>query len=115
INFQPSSGATPVGFLADSGAAFGIESNGYSYGWETSLPAGDLIRRNAGRSQDLRYDTLCQMQAGGNHTWSIAVPNGPYSVLLAAGDPSYSGGLYRIAAQDLLLLDGAPTSSNRWV
>jgi hypothetical protein len=79
------------------------------------LAGGNLLERKAGRSQDLRYDTLCQMQAGGNHTWELAVPNGPYSVHLAAGDPSFSTGAYRISAENVLLLDGAPSASNRWV
>jgi hypothetical protein len=63
----------------------------------------------------VRYDSLCQVQADGNHVWEIAVPNGPYSVLLAAGDPSFTNGFYRLAAENGLLLDGAPTASNRWV
>jgi hypothetical protein len=113
INFQPA--AVPTGFLADSGAVFGARAGGYSYGWETTLGAGNVIARSAGSSQDLRYDTFCQMQAGGNHIWEIAVPNGPYSVLVAAGDPAYATGAYRIAAENILLLNGAPTSSNRWV
>ena len=115
INFQPAGAAVPTGFRPDSGAAFGDRGDGYSYGWETTLAGADLIERGAGRSQDLRYDTLCQMQADGNHTWEIAVPNGPYSVLLTAGDPAYTNGVYRIAAENVLLLDGIPSSSNRWV
>ncbi len=115
INFQLASAALPAGFRADSGAVFGDRGDGYSYGWETNLAAGNVIKRGAGRSQDLRYDTLCQMQADGNHTWEIAVPNGPYSVLLAAGDPAYTNGVYRIAAENLPLLDGIPSSSNCWV
>jgi hypothetical protein len=75
----------------------------------------NLLERKAGRSQDLRYDTLCQMQAGGSHTWEISLPNGPYSVFLMAGDPSYVAGTYRIAAEGLLALDGAPNSADRWV
>jgi hypothetical protein len=55
------------------------------------------------------------MQAGGNHTWEIAVPNGPYSVLVAAGDPSYTTGTYRIQVEDVPLLAGAPAAADRWV
>jgi hypothetical protein len=115
INFAPATAAVPTGFLVDSGAGFGARGGGYSYGWETPLPSGYLLERKAARSQDLRYDTLCQMQAGGNHTWEIAVPNGPYSVHLAAGDPAFSTGMYRISAENVLLLDGAPSASNWWV
>lgn len=115
INFQPAGAAVPADFRADSGAVFGDRGGGYFYGWETNLAIGNVITRGAGRSQDLRYDTLCQMQADGNHIWEIAVPNGPYSVLLAAGDPSSTNGSYQILAEEIPLLDGAPTSSNRWV
>jgi hypothetical protein len=55
------------------------------------------------------------MQAAGNHTWEIAVPSGPYTVLVAAGDPSSTNGLYRIAAEGVPLVDGSPASTNRWL
>jgi len=115
INFQPSTAAVPAGHSADTGAAFGPRPGGYSYGWETALASGNLIERKAGRSQDLRYDSHCQMQAGGSHTWEIAVPHGPYAVLVAAGDPAYSTGTYLIQAENLLVLSGAPSAADRWV
>jgi len=85
ISFQPSAVPVPQNYLADTGAVFGVRSGGFSYGWDTSRAAQTTVRW-AGRSQDLRYDTSTQMQSGGNATWEIAVPNGPYSVLVAAGD-----------------------------
>jgi hypothetical protein len=115
INFQPASAPVPTGFMIDSGAAFGARGGGYSYGWETTLGSANIIARFAARSQDLRYDTFAQMQGGGSHSWEIAVPNGPYSVLLIAGDPAYTGGTYRINAENGLLLSGVPSASNRWV
>jgi hypothetical protein len=115
INFQPVNAAVPAGFLVDSGAVFGDRGNGYTYGWETNLSSSNVIARNAGCSQDPRYDTLCQMQADGNHVWEVAVPNGPYSMHLAAGDPLYTNGLYRIMAEDVAILAGVPSASNRWV
>ena len=115
INFQPATAVVPVGHSADTGSGFGARGGRYTYGWETTLASGNLIERKAGRSQDLRYDTLCQMQAGGSHTWEIAVPNGPYSVLVAAGDPNYTTGTYRIQAENVLLLSGAPSAADRWV
>ena len=115
INFHPATAAVPAGHSADTGAAFGSRAGGYSYGWETALAGGNMIERKAGRSQDLRYDTLCQMQGSGSHTWEIAVPSGAYSVLVAAGDPSYTTGTYRIQAENVLLLSGAPSAADRWV
>jgi hypothetical protein len=115
INFQPTNALVPVGFWFDAGAVFGNRSNGYNYGWEANLPNLNVLARGAGRSQDLRYDTLCQMQSGGNHAWQISLPNGPYSVLLSAGDSAYSNGFYQILVNNSLLLNGVPTASNRWV
>jgi carboxypeptidase D len=115
INFQPLGAAVPTGFLADNGAAFRLHAGGYSYGWDATLAAGDVIAREAGCSQDPRYDSLCQMQADVDHSWEISVPNGPYAVLVAAGDPAWTGGLYRIAAEGVPLLEGSPIASNRWV
>ena len=105
----------PAGFLADSGAVFGTRGNGYSYGWETTLSTNNVVARNAGCSQDLRYDTLCQMQADGNHVWAVAVPNGRYLAHLVAGDPLYANGLYDIMVENALILNGIPSASNRWV
>jgi carboxypeptidase D len=115
INFQPAGGVVPTGYLTDSGAAFGARGNNYSYGWETNLASTNVIARGAGRSQDIRYDTFCQMQASGNHTWAISVPNGFYSVHIAAGDPASTNGAYGITAEGVPLLEGFPTSSNWWV
>ena len=115
ISFQPSASTVPTGYRADSGAAFGTRTGGYSYGWETTLAGGNLVERKAGKSQDLRYDTHCQMQAGGSHTWEVAVPNGPYSVLVAAGDTNYTTGTYRIQAENVLLLSGVPSAADQWV
>lgn len=115
VNFQPSAATVPAGFVADSGAQFGARGNGFSYGWETALSAGHSLTRNAGRSRDLRYDTHTQMQAGGSHSWEIAVPNGPYSVLVAAGDPNYSTGTYRVLAENVSVISGSPSSDQRWL
>ena len=114
INFQPAAAAVPTGFLADTGAVYGLRGNGLTYGWETTVTSA-VAARNAGRSQDPRYDTLCQTQTGGNHVWRIAVSNGPYRVHLAAGDPAASNGFYRLMAGGDLLLDGSPAASNRWL
>jgi hypothetical protein len=115
INFQPASAVVPVGFVADSGAVFGPRGNGYNYGWETTLASANLIQRQSGRSQDLRYDTACQMLASGSHTWELALPNGPYSVLVCAGDPLASSGLCRVQAENVLLLDGSLTADRHWL
>jgi len=114
VNFQPASTNVPTGFLADSGAAFGDRENGHAYGWETELGPTNLIARRAPRSQDPRYDTFCRMQLGTNHVWEIAVPNGPHSVLIGAGDPSILRNHYQLYAEDLLLLDASVAATNSY-
>jgi hypothetical protein len=111
INFQPglASLTVPPRYLADSGAAFGDRGNGFTYGWDAALNA---VVRRASRSQDVRYDSFCQMQAGSSHYWEIAVPNGPYSVLIAAGDPLTQKNRYQIRAEGNSLLDAAVAATN---
>lgn len=113
INFQPASTNIPAGFLPDTGGVFGARDGGYSYGWETDLGQTNAAVRKAGRSQDLRYDTLGWMQAGANHVWEIAVPNGPCSVLIAAGDPSNRTNYYEIYAEGTPFLTGLVWLTNR--
>ncbi len=115
VNFQPAGVVLPTGLRADSGAAFGSRAGAYAYGWETNLSSTNVVRRNAGRSQDLRYDSFCRMLAGGDHAWELAVPNGPYAVLLAAGDPSAPVGPCRITAEGVALLDATPSTNDLWV
>ena len=115
INFQPLSAPVPTGFVVDTGTVYGSRGSGFTYGWETTLPGANVVERRAGASQDPRYDTFVQMQAGGSHTWEIAVPNGPYSVLVGAGDPSFANGLYQIAAENVMLINGAPPAADRWL
>jgi len=116
VNFQPAAATIPTGFVADSGLAFGSRGGNLSYGWESNLSAsGIFYQRNAGRSQDLRYDTCCASQVSGTHTWEIAVPNGPYSVLVAAGDPNSSSGTYQILAEGVTVVSGSATADRRWL
>ena len=114
VSFQPAAASVPTGYVADVGAAYGARGSNYTYGWNAAI-ASNVVVRNAGRSQDLRYDSLARMQAGGAYSWEMAVPNGPYSVLVAAGDAASTTGSYRVLAEDVLLVSGAPTGSNRWL
>ena len=111
INFQPSGAAVPSGYLADTGAVFGDRGNGLGYGWSVSN-ATNTRDRNASLSPDQRYDTLTQFTS---QKWELAVPNGTYSVRIIAGDPSYFDSVYRIDAEGVRVVDGTPTTSNRWI
>jgi len=115
INFQPAASPVPSGYLADSGAAFGSRGNGYSYGW--NAVTNETRDRDASNSPDQRYDTLDHMQKASNPDarWEIAVPNGTYRVHVVSGDPSYYDSSFRIAAEGTVVVNGAPSSTNRWV
>ena len=117
INFQTASAAVPSGYLADAGAVYGPRGNGQTYGWlvDNSSYGRD---RNSQNSPDQRYDTLTHMQWPSNSrnaVWEIAVPNGTYVVRIVAGDPSYYDSVYRIAAEGISTVNGAPSSTARWV
>jgi glucose/arabinose dehydrogenase len=114
VNFQPASAPTVAGYLVDGGLAYGSRGNGYTYGWNAVTP---VLDRNARNAPDQRYDTFAQMQhhTNSNASWEIAVPNGTYQVHVVAGDPASSYGVYRIAVEGALTVDGTPTSEARWV
>lgn len=117
VNFQPASAPVPAGYLPDGGTVYGDRGNGYSYGWlaDNASYARD---RNSSLSPDQRYDTFTHMQWPSNSrnaTWEIAVPNGSYSVRIVAGDASYYDSVHRIAAEGVLTVNGAASSSTRWV
>ena len=115
INFQPAGTNTPIGYLADTGAAFGNRGNGLRYGWNIDNSA-HARERNSPRSPLLRYDTLNHMQKpGGAGRWELAVPNGRYTVHVVAGDPTAIDSIYRINVEGRLLVSGAPTVERRWL
>jgi hypothetical protein len=114
IDFRPSTGAGAPGYRADTGLAFGGRGSGFSYGWNVDNTA-NTRRRNSLSSPGLRWDTLNHMQQGGTFTWEIAVPNGPYRVKIVAGDPSFTNGIFKIAAEGQLTVDGAQSTNVRWV
>jgi glucose/arabinose dehydrogenase len=116
INFQPASAPIPAGYLPDGGLVYGSRGNGQTYGW-TADNTAQMRDRNSTRSPDQRYDTLAYMQRPANPdaVWEIAVSNGTYLVRVVAGDPSYYDGLFRISAEGVLVVNGTPTTSARWV
>ena len=116
INFQPSGAPVPAGYLADTGASFGNRGNGRSYGWNANNTSG-VRDRNAANSPDQRFDTLAYLQRTFNRTlrWELALPNGSYRVRVVAGDPTSFDSVYRVQAENVLVVNGTPTSANRWV
>jgi probable HAF family extracellular repeat protein len=111
VNFQPAGAATPPGYLADTGAAYGAR-NGQSYGWsgDNSVNARD---RDSASSPDQRYDTFLHMQKPTSPaTWELAVPNGSYLVHVVAGDPDNTDSTFRITVEGVLT--GSPARGVHW-
>ena len=112
VNFQPAYSAIPSGYVADTGAAYANRSNGFIYGWNANIAANALDRNN---TSDQRIETLIQTQAGGSFTWEISVPNGKYAVHVVAGDPSATNSVYKFNVEGVLVVNGAPTASRKWI
>ena len=108
VNFQPPAAPAPSGYLVDGGAAYGNRGNGHAYGWDVA----NASHRDRNRAADQRYDTLTHT-AG--RTWSLAVPNGAYTVRLVAGDASHYDSVFRFNLENQPALGGTPTSGSRWV
>ena len=113
VNFQTDRTSTPAGFIGDDGSPYGNRGNGYSYGWNVDNREG-ARERNSSVSPDKTRDTLNHMQRSGT-LWEIAVPNGSYQVRVVAGDPGFYDSVYKISVEGSLVVDGAPSSSSRWV
>jgi hypothetical protein len=113
INFQPAGVATPPGYVADTGLAYGARGPGAAYGWETDISGKAVVRKNP-ESPDARYDSFVQMQAGGNHKWEIALPNGTYMVRVVAGDADSTNATYGIGVEDQLALFDRPRNVLRF-
>jgi N-acetylneuraminic acid mutarotase len=114
VNFQPASAPAPAYYNVDSGATYGLRSNGLTYGWNINSSA-NARDRNSSASPDQRYDTFMHMQLSGDAKWEIAVPNGTYTVRVVAGDPSYADSVYRINVEGILAVSGTPTNSSHWI
>lgn len=112
INFQTNV-AAPHGWLRDSGQVYGDRGNGFFYGWDGDN-TGTMRLRNNITSPDFQHDTLAHMQNGGTFSWRIALPNGSYQVRIVAGDPGSIDSAYKINVEDTPVVDGTPTSGNRW-
>jgi len=115
INFQPANVTVPAGYIADSGLTYGVRTGGFTYGWNQDNSSTARVR-NAAISPDKRYDTLEHMQKAENPNakWEIAVPNGFYTVHIAAGDPTAIDSKYAIAAEGRTLVTGTPSSTKHW-
>ncbi len=136
VNFQDAGTTVPSGYVRDSGQSYGPrgggdQGTGLSYGWVlpgTQTPVDlsgngrnrNLAPTNAGLG-DLRLATLMQMQYSGtlgNPTkgaWELGLPDGAYSVTVAAGDASYSDSSITINVEGQSFVTGfKPTAAQRF-
>lgn len=114
INFQPAGSATPPGYLADTGAVFGDRGNGYAYGWLTD---NTLQARDRNAITDQLRDTFNQFNRPLNPdaVWELALPNGDYEIYAVAGDPSFFDSVFRLGFEGVVIVDGTPTDTARFV
>ena len=113
INFQPNASTTPAGYTKDIGSSY---TTARGFGWVapgSSTPIDmTLSTRDRGANADARLSTLILMQGNGGATqpnvgaWEIAVPNGSYTVTLAAGDSAFTDSTHSIT------VEGSPALTN---
>jgi hypothetical protein len=111
INFSNNTTQVPAGYVNDTGLAYGLRSNGQTFGWATDN-SGNARDRDAANAPDERYDSLIHM---GGDTWSIAVPNGTYTVHVAVGDPSFADVVSKLTVNGVLTINGSTNSSQLWL
>ena len=103
INFQPATAETVTGFLVDSGATFDYRGNGYSYGW--SRLNDESRDRNHPEAASQLEDTFNHFSKGEDASWSIALPNGFYDLVLVCGDPLASDQVNNLQIGDQVIID----------
>jgi hypothetical protein len=118
INFSNNTSEVPAGYVNDTGLAYGTRSNGLTFGWSADN-TGNARDRNASNSPDELHDSLIHMQTPSNtsqtFTWSIAVPNGTYTVHVVVGDPAYADIVSKLTVNGVLTVNGATSSTSHWL
>jgi hypothetical protein len=122
INFTGNflSGTTPTtpdvvpGYINDIGKAFGSNGGGLTFGWNVDNTANGRDRQ-AANSPDELHDSLIHMNLNGTFTWSIAVPNGTYSVHVLTGDPVNTDVVSKLTVNGVLTVNGANSAATHWL
>lgn len=104
---------TPPGHVQDIGEVFGDRGNGFSYGWDRDITVDSRYRQNA-NSPDLRYDTFNHLQKGSDVTWEMVIPNGLYTVRVAAGDPTAVDSVFIFTIEGTLTRSYVPVAGAWW-
>ncbi len=116
INFTADPATVPAGYVDDIGLAYAARGNGLTFGWNADNTA-NARDRDVPSSPDERYDTFLHLQkpSDPNTYWTIAVPNGTYTVHLIAGDPSFVDSVFKTSVNGVLALSGTSSASRHWV
>jgi hypothetical protein len=116
INFTSNPSQTPAGYVSDTGLSYGPRGNGLNYGWNIDNSV-NALDRDSTLSPDELHDSLVQMQkpSDPNASWQMVVPNGTYTVHVAAGDPNTIDSNYKINVNGILVVNGKPTAAHHWV
>jgi hypothetical protein len=116
VNFQNSGNSLASGFLADWGQVYGVQDNGFAYGWGANNTDNSRFRSSEDNPQ---WATFNHMQKDGknrtDHYWEIAVPNGKYSVTVGAGDAEYFGEPQLIQVEGVTVVQGLTTASEPYL
>ncbi len=114
IAFQPAQTTVQPGWTVDDGSAF-ADHGGLAYGWN-----GDnhtAYQRCEAASPAPCYDTIIHLQRpeNPNASWRLALTNGIYRVHVVCGDPTYANSVFKVAVQDVVVVDGTPSAGQHWL
>ena len=133
INFQPGAAIVPLGYTADSGAAFDA-ARGFGWVREDSLKKASHVALDMSPNAverdlhlDQRLDTFIQTDFARGTTpppgavtipgsWEMTVPSGMYEVVVSVGDPGPDlNSSHRIAIEGQSAITGfIPTSTTKF-
>ena len=105
FNFTTTDGPRVRGYIKDYGVAYSHHSNGLTYGWN------DDHRAQAHYEASKQYNNArvdSNIALDNSDSWSIAVPNGYYTVHALMGQPGVMSGDQRLTAEGQIFVNGRP-------
>jgi fibronectin type 3 domain-containing protein len=115
INFSSTPIDSSTGYITDEGNLYGKRA-GMVFGWNQDNSA-NAFSRGSPSSPDAMHDGFVEMQAASDPraSWSVALPDGTYTIDILAGDPEATNGVYDIDANGAPIVSGRPTADDPWV
>jgi len=110
IDFTIESAPIAPGFLGDKGRVYGARTNGQTYGWTVATSSSDRVKRFAAVYEEA--DTFIRAHRPGASTksWSIAVPNGTYPVVVVSGDATSRSHTNHLIIEGIAVTDPDPSA-----